>query len=100
MEGLKPQQAMFQITDNLFLNAFYPPKSSCKAYLDLEAEAGAMTAQEGQTMCDEVIREWRRRINNRWPKVTEQCPRSLGYMILRGNRLTGDGLKIRSEGTD
>ncbi len=53
-----------------------------------------MTAQEGQTMCDEVIREWRRRINNRWPKVTEQCPRSLGYMILRGSRLTGDGLKI------
>ncbi len=53
-----------------------------------------MTAQEGQTMCDEVIQEWRRRINNRWPKVTEQCARSLGYMILRVSRLTGDGLKI------
>ncbi len=29
----------------------------CKAYLDLEADAGAMTAREGQAMCDTVIRE-------------------------------------------
>jgi hypothetical protein len=31
-----------------------------KAYLDLEAEAGVMTEQEGQSMCDVVIREWKR----------------------------------------
>ncbi len=67
----------------------------CKAYLDLEADAGAMTAREGQAMCEAVIQEWRWCINSRWPKVTEQCAQSgLGYMILRGCRLTGEGLKI------
>ncbi len=53
-----------------------------------------MTAQEGQTICDEVIWEWRQHINNHCPKITEQCAHSLGYMILRGSRLTGDGQKI------
>jgi hypothetical protein len=29
----------------------------CKAYLDLEADAGVMTEREGQDMCDAVLRE-------------------------------------------
>ena len=53
-----------------------------------------MTEQEGQSMCDAVIREWKRRVRNRWPMVEEQCAYSLGHMILRGSRMTGDGLKI------
>jgi hypothetical protein len=61
----------------------------CKAYLDLEAEAGALTEREGQEMCDAVIREWKRRIRTRWPMVEEQCACSLAHMILRGSRMTG-----------
>ena len=140
VDGLKPQQAMFQIADNLSPSAFYIAADDwtrkdgkewgigkrygafrsavefvtnfleishnrcfyeiirqdrpCKAYLDLEADAGAMTAREGQAMCDAVISEWKRRIINRWPMVIQQCAQSLGYMILRGSRMTGDGLKI------
>ncbi len=43
-----------------------------------------------------VILEWKRRVWNRWPMpvVEEQCAYSLGHMILRGSRMTGDGLKI------
>jgi len=66
----------------------------CKAYLDLEAEAGVMTAQEGKAMCEAVHREWKRRVTTRWPKVVEQCAQSLGHMILNGSRLTDKGLKI------
>ena len=140
VEGLKPQQAMFQVADNLFPSAFYIAADDwtrqdgkewgigkrygafrsaaefitnflevsqnrcfyeiirkdrpCKAYLDLEADAGAMTEQDGQSMCEEVIREWKRRISSRWPMVVQQCAQSLGHMILKGSRMTGDGLKI------
>jgi len=140
VDGLKPQQAMFQIADNLSSSAFYIAADDwtrkngkewgigkrygafrtvedfvtsfleicanrcfyeiirkdrpCKAYLDLEADAGAMTEQEGQDMCDAVIREWKLRVRTRWPMVVAQCPCSLGHMILRGSRMTGDGLKI------
>ena len=45
-------------------------------------------------MCDAVISEWKRLIINRWPMVIQQCAQSLGHMILRGSRMTGDGLKI------
>ena len=65
----------------------------CKAYFDLEADAGALTEQEGKTLCEAVIREWKRRVISRWPTVIEQCAQSLGYMILRGSRMTSDGLK-------
>ena len=64
----------------------------CKAYFDLEADAGAMTEEEGQAMCDAVIREWKRRVTHRWPAVCE-CAQSLAYMILRGSRMTENGLK-------
>jgi hypothetical protein len=66
----------------------------CKAYLDLEADAGTMTERAGQDMCEAVIREWKQRIRNRWPMVEEQCAHSLAHMILRGSRMTRDGLKI------
>ena len=138
IDGLKPQQAMFQVADNITPNAFYIAADDwtrrdgqewgigkrygafrnaaefvtnfleissnrcfyeiirkdrpCKAYLDLEAEAGAMTEQEGKAMCDAVIQEWRRRVRSRWPMVVEQCAHSLGHMILTGSRTTGDGL--------
>jgi hypothetical protein len=66
----------------------------CKAYLDLEADAGAMSEQEGEEMCAAVNREWKRRVTNRWPTVVEQCKQSLGHMILNGSRMTDKGLKI------
>ena len=140
VEGLQPQQAMFQVADNLSPSAFYIAADDwtrkdgvqwgigkrygafrsaaefvtdfleisrnrcfyeiirqdrpCKAYLDLEADAGAMTEQEGQAMCDAVIREWKGRISSRWPSIVKQCAQCLGYMILKGSRLTDDGLKI------
>ena len=53
-----------------------------------------MTEQEGQDMCEAVIREWKRRVRNRWPMVEEQCAHSLGHMILRGSRMTGTGWKV------
>ena len=65
----------------------------CKAYLDHKADAGTLTEQEGKTLCDAVIQEWKRRIIGRWPTVVEQCAQSLGYMTLRGSRVTSDGLK-------
>jgi hypothetical protein len=34
----------------------------CKAYFDLEAAPGAMTKEEGATMCDAVVRAWAARI--------------------------------------
>jgi len=100
VDGLKPQQAMFQTADTLSLNAFYIAADDwtqrdgrtwgigkrygafrdamefvtnfleispnrcfyeiirnsrpCKAYLDLEADAGAMSEQEGEEMCAAV----------------------------------------------
>jgi hypothetical protein len=66
----------------------------CKAYLDLEADAGAMSEQEGEEMCAAVNREWKRRVTSRWPTVIEQCKQSLGHMILNGSRMTDKGLKI------
>ena len=139
IEGMAPQQAMFQIADNLSPHAFYIAADDwtrkqgkewgvgkrfgafrdveefvtnfleisqnrcfyeiirtgrpCKAYLDLEADAGALTEQEGKTLCHAVIREWQRRVISRWPTVVEQCAQRLGYMILRGSRMTNGGLK-------
>ncbi len=70
----------------------------CKAYLDLEADAGAMSEQEGEEMCAAVNREGKRRVASRWPAVVEQCKQShgLGHMILNGSRVTDNlkGLKI------
>ena len=140
IDGLKPQQAMFQAADNITSSAFYIAADDwtrrdgqtwgvgkrygafhsaaefvtnfleisanrcfyeiirkdrpCKAYLDLEAEAGAMTEQEGKAMCEAVIQEWKRRIRSRWPTVVEQCAQSLAHMILTGSRMTGDGWKV------
>jgi hypothetical protein len=37
--------------------------------MDLEAEPGALTAEEGEAMCQAVIREWKRRVNIRWPSA-------------------------------
>jgi hypothetical protein len=65
----------------------------CKSYLDVEVDAGAMTEEEGQAMCDAVIREWRRGDTHRWRTVREQCAQSLACMILKCSRLTGYGLK-------
>jgi hypothetical protein len=132
VDGLKPQQSMFQTAENLSSNAFYiavddwiqrngrtwgigkrygafhnaiefvtnfleiSPHDGphqcfyeiigngrpCKAYVDLEADAGAMTEQEGEAMCAAVNREWKRRVTSRWPTVVEQCKQSLGHIIL------------------
>jgi hypothetical protein len=66
----------------------------CKAYLDLEADAGAITEVEGQAMRDAVIREWRARVERRWPEVGIQSARRFTHMILRGSSMTAGGLKI------
>jgi hypothetical protein len=62
--------------------------------MDLEAEAGAMTAEEGKTMCEAVIHEWNRRVRHRWPSAIVECPQCLAYMLLHSSRTTGDGLKV------
>ncbi len=54
-----------------------PSESGCKANLDLEAESGAMSDQEGEAMCAAVNREWKQRVTSRWPAVVEQCKQSL-----------------------
>ena len=66
----------------------------CKAYLDLEADAGAMTEVEGQAMRDAVIRECKARVERCWPEVGIRSARRFTHMILRGSRMTAAGLKI------
>ena len=65
----------------------------CKAYFDLEAEAGALTEEQGWSMCTSVIQEWRRRIQCRWPQATSDCPKCLASMTLCGSRMTDEGWK-------
>jgi hypothetical protein len=50
----------------------------CTACLDLEADAGAMTQEEGQAMRDAVIREWRARVERTWQEVGIHDARSPG----------------------
>ena len=45
-------------------------------------------------MRDAVIREWRTRVERRWPADGEQSSRRFTHMILRGSRMTSAGLKI------
>ena len=68
----------------------------CKAYMDLEAEAGAMTAEEGKAMCNAVMREWNRRVCERCPAAIRDCPQCQcqALMLLHGSRNAGNGLKI------
>jgi hypothetical protein len=66
----------------------------CKAYFDLEAAPGAMTKEEGATMCDAVVRAWAARIRTRWPNAEQVCPRCLVPMILNGSRATDHGWKV------
>ncbi len=76
------------------LSRFFLHQCSCKAYVDLEAEAGAMTAEEGKAMCEAVIREWNQRVRERWPAAILGCPQCLAHMLLHGRRNTGVGLRI------
>jgi hypothetical protein len=54
----------------------------CKAYLDLEADAGAMTEEQGWAMCKAVTHEWGTRVVRRWPRAKEECAQCLAYMVL------------------
>ena len=65
-----------------------------KAYMDLEAETGAMSAEEGKAMCQAVIREWNRRVRERWPVAVRECSQCQAHMLLHGSRNAGNGLKI------
>ena len=53
-----------------------------------------MTEKDGRVMRDAVIREWRTRVERRWPADGEQSSRRFTHMILRGSRMTSAGLKI------
>jgi hypothetical protein len=66
----------------------------CKAFLDLEADAGAMTEEQGRTMCQAVIHEWGNRVVRSWLKAREECAQCLAYMVLNGLRMTNRGLKV------
>jgi hypothetical protein len=66
----------------------------CKAYFDLEADAGIMTEEQGWIMCKSVIQLWNDRIKRRWPEAVMECAQCLTYMVLNGSRMTSDGLKI------
>ncbi len=66
----------------------------CKAYLDLEADAGAMTEEQGWAMCKAVTHEWGTRVVRRWPRAKEECAQCLAYMVLNGSRMTDKGLKV------
>ena len=45
-------------------------------------------------MRDAVIREWKARVERRWPEVGIRSARRFTHMILRGSRMTATGLKI------
>ncbi len=57
----------------------------CKAYFDLEANAGIMTEEQGWIMCKSVIQLWNDRINRRWPEAIMECAQCLTYMVLNGS---------------
>jgi hypothetical protein len=65
----------------------------CKAYFDLEVEAGVLTEEQGWTMCASVIQEWQRRVQCRWPHAASECPKYLASMTLCWSRLTDNGWK-------
>ena len=140
VQGLKSQEALFRVADNISSTAFYIAADEwtrkdgkkwgvgkrfgafrnavefitnfleisptrcfyeivrkdrpCKAYFDLEAEAGAMTEEAGRAMRDAVLREWKTRVTRRWPEVLGKGPRCFTHMILCGSRMTSGGLKI------
>ncbi len=69
-------------------------RSPLYSTIDLEADAGAISEQEGEAMCAAVNRKWNWRVASRWPAVFEKCKQSLGHMILNNSRVTDKGLKI------
>jgi hypothetical protein len=83
---------MLEISANHCFYEIIREDRPCKGYMDLEAEAGAMTAEEGKTMCEAVIHEWNRRVRHRWPSAIVECPQCLAYMLLHSSRTTGLGL--------
>lgn len=85
---------MLEISSNRSYYEIIRENRPCKAYMDLEAEAGAMSAEEGKTMCEAVIREWNRRVRERWPVAVRECPQCQAHMLLHGSRNAGNGLKI------
>jgi hypothetical protein len=86
--------SMLEISTNRCFYEIIRENRPCKAYMDLEADAGAMTAEEGKAMCEAVIREWNQRVRHRWPSAIVECPQCLAYMLLQGSRTSGDGLKV------
>ena len=66
----------------------------CKAYFDLEAAPGAMSAADGAHMREQVILAWAVQVRTRWPQAEKDCPRCLEPMVLDGSRHTEKGWKV------
>ena len=66
----------------------------CKAYFDLEAEGGVLTAEQGLSMCNRVIAEWSDIVRTRWPAAISECPKCLEPIVLDGSRTTANGWKV------
>ena len=67
---------------------------ACKAYFDLEADPGVMSAQQGHDMCQQVIQAWEVQIRSRWPQAVGMCPRCVEALVLDGSRSTSKGWKV------
>ncbi len=70
---------MLKMTTNRCFYEIIRRDCPCKAYLDLEAEAGALTEEQGRTICQAVIHEWGNRVVRRWPKARDECAQFLAY---------------------
>ena len=79
---------MLEISSNRCYYEIIRENRPCKAYMDLEAEAGAMSAEEGKAMCEAVIREWNRRLLKRWPVAVRECPQCQAHMLLHGSEMS------------
>ena len=66
----------------------------CKAYFDLEAEAGVMTPEQGQVMCQRVITAWELHMRSVRPLAVATCPKCIEALVLDGSRHTVKGWKV------
>jgi hypothetical protein len=66
----------------------------CKAYLDLEAEEGACSAEEGARLLDATLALWSALVEKLWPQSVRECPRSREAVVLDGSRRTAGGWKV------
>ena len=67
---------------------------ACKAYFDLEAEAGAMTPEQGHAMCQRVITAWEQHMQSTRPLAVATCPKCVEALVLDGSRHTVKGWKV------